>query len=83
MPPAGLLCFQAATGSDLAISSPESHPSISAPAAEGGGITKAGLSTEKHASYSTSVIREDIEATVDLPPKLPTGSVLLSGRDWI
>ena len=61
-------CFQVATRSDLTFSSPESHSSILAPAAEGEGDTKAGLSMEEDASYSPLAIREDFAATANIPP---------------
>jgi hypothetical protein len=62
------------TGSDLSFYFPESHPSILAPAAEGEGSAKAGLSMEKDTSDSASAIREDITATADLPPQSPSPS---------
>ena len=63
-------CFQAATPFDLAFSSPVSHSSILATAAEGEGSAIAGLSMKEDASYSPSAIREDITATTDLPSQL-------------
>jgi hypothetical protein len=54
--------------------SPESYSSILATAAEGEGGAKAGLSTEKDASYSASAIRKDVTVTADLPPQLPSSS---------
>ena len=58
--PSGYSSFQAATRSDLAFSSPESHLSILA----------AGMSMEKDASYSTLGVREEITATAAIPPQL-------------
>ena len=73
-PPQVCCCFQAATRSDLAFSSPVSHSSILAPAAEGEGSTKASLSMELDASHSPLVIHEDITAVTDIPPSLPSQS---------
>ena len=67
-------CFQAATRSDLAFSSPESHSSILVPAAEGESDTKAGLSMEEDASCSPLAVREDITSTADILPQLPSPS---------
>ena len=73
-PPQVCCCFQAVTRSDLAFSSPVSHSSILAPAAEGEGSTKAGLSMELDASHSPLVIHKDITAVTDIPPSLPSQS---------
>ena len=74
IPPTGALLFQVATRSELAFSSPACQSSILASAAEGEGITKAGLSMEEDASYSPLAVREDITATADIPPQLPSPS---------
>ena len=58
--PSGYSSFQAATRSDLAFSSPESHLSILA----------AGMSMKGGASYSTLGVREEITATAAIPPQL-------------
>lgn len=55
-------------------SSPGSHSSNLAPAPKGEGRTNAALSMEEDASYSPSAIREDITATADIPPQLPSPS---------
>jgi hypothetical protein len=52
----------------------ESHSSVLSTAAEGEGSAKVGLSTEMDASCSATAIREDITATADRPPQLPTPS---------
>jgi hypothetical protein len=62
------------TGSDLSFYFPESHSSILAPAAEGEGSAKAGLSMEKDASDFASAIRKDTTAIPDFPPQLPSPS---------
>ena len=74
IPPTGALLFQVATRSELAFSSPACQSSILASAAEGEGITKAGLSMEEDSSYSPLAVREDITATADIPPQLPSPS---------
>ena len=61
-------------GSDLAFSSPGSHSSIIATAAKGEGSTKAGSGVEEVASNSPLAIREDVTATADIPPQLPSPS---------
>ena len=72
--------FQAATRSDLAFSSSESHSSSLAPAPEGEGSTTAGLSMGEDVYYSPSAIREDNTATAGLPPRLPSPSLVV-GED--
>ena len=67
--PTDLLSFQAAARPDLSFSSPESHSSILATAAEGQGSMKAGMSVEQSASCSTSANRENI--TAGISPQLP------------
>ena len=70
-------CFQAATRSDLAFSSSESHSYSPASAAEGEGSTTAGSSMGEDVSSSPSAIREDNTATAGLPPRLPSPSLVV------
>ncbi|KAN0139098.1 hypothetical protein V8E53_003100 [Lactarius tabidus] len=52
----------------------EYHSSVLSTAADGEGSVKVGLSMEMDASYSATAIRENITATTDRPPQLPTPS---------
>ena len=58
------------TRSDVAVSSPESHPT----AVKGEGSAKVGLNIKHGTSYSALAIRDDITATVHIPPQLPLPS---------
>ena len=74
-PPQVCCRFQAATRSDPLLSFSESHSSTLPTAAEGEGSTKPESNMEEDASYSPLAISEDIRATADIPPQLPSSPV--------
>ena len=75
--PTDLLSFQAAARPDPSFTSPESHSSILATAAEGQGSTKAGMSVEQNASCSTSATHENITAGIS-PQLSPVADMVIA-----